>query len=164
MDNSTINNSKSLVDNGINVVSVVVLVLFWIFILMNYQNLPDIIPIHFNGSGIADGFGEKWTIIITPILATVFFIGLTILGRFPKLLNYPTTITKENVTTQHDISKRMLRILKLVIVVIFFIIDYKTIQIAIGVTKDLGSGFIMMIFALIFAPIFYFLIQFSKNS
>lgn len=164
MDNSTKNNSKSLYDSGINAISLLVLVAFWIYIVMNYQKLPDIIPTHFNGSGIADGFGEKWTILISPVLTTLFFIGLTILGRFPHLLNYPTTITKENLNTQHNIAKRMLRFLKLVIIIIFFILEYKTIEIALGTNEDLGRGFVLMIFALIFVPIFYFLIQFSKNS
>ena len=164
MEISNVKDQNTLFDKGISAISFFLLAAFWIYILMNYQKLPDIIPTHFNGSGTADGFGEKWTIFISPILATLFFIGLTILGRFPKLFNYPTTITKDNATIMHTIAKRMIRVLNLVIIIIFFVIEYKTIQIALGVTEDLGRGFIMMIFALIFVPIFYFLIQFSKNS
>mgnify|MGYP000936454574 CR=1 FL=1 len=164
MENSNVNDQNTLFDKGIIAISVVGLLGFWIYILMNYQKLPDIIPTHFNGSGIADGFGKKWTIFISPILATVFFIGLAILTRFPKLFNYPTTITKDNAKIMHTIAKRMIRVLNLIIIIIFFVIEYKTIQIALGVTEDLGRVFIMMILALIFVPIFYFLIQFSKNS
>ena len=164
MDTCDLNNEKTLFDNVINALSLLVLAAFWIYILVNYNKLPEVIAIHFNGSGVADGFGEKWTIIITPILATVFFIGLTFLGRFPKLFSHPITSSKENSKIQQNIAKRMLGILKLVIIIIFFIIEYKTIQIALGATEDLGHGFVLMIFALIFVPIFYFLIQFSKNS
>lgn len=158
------NQPKAKVDHVINTIALLALVAFWVYIVLHYQKLPAIIPTHFKGSGIADGFGEKWTIIITPILATVFYIGLSILSYFPKMFNYPSAITKENASTQFAIAQRMLRILKLVVIIIFFAIEYKTIQIALGATEDLGRGFILMIFALIFVPIFYFLIQSSKNS
>lgn len=31
----------------------------WILTMASYANLPDTIPIHYNGAGQADSFGEK---------------------------------------------------------------------------------------------------------
>ncbi|MCB9309758.1 MAG: DUF1648 domain-containing protein [Lewinellaceae bacterium] len=35
----------------------------WVLTIINYTNLPDIIPIYKNGEGLADGFGDKATIL-----------------------------------------------------------------------------------------------------
>jgi len=35
------------------------LMAIWIFTFINYSKLPDIIPMHYNMAGEADGFGRK---------------------------------------------------------------------------------------------------------
>jgi uncharacterized membrane protein len=68
----------------------------WVLILATYTNLPDTIPIHYNGAGQADGFGEKNYIFILPLAATALFVGMTILNKFPHVFNYPINITPHN--------------------------------------------------------------------
>ena len=38
------------------------LLTLWGLTIINYANLPDTIPIHYNRAGQVDGFGEKSTI------------------------------------------------------------------------------------------------------
>jgi uncharacterized membrane protein len=88
----------------------------WALPLINYFDLPEIIPIHFNGAGKADRFGNKTHIFVLPIISTLLFIGLTILNKRPHVFNYPGQITKENAVHQYTYATRMMRVLKLVIV------------------------------------------------
>ena len=79
-------------------------------------------------------------------------------------MNYSATITAENAEVQYRIMTRMIRVLKVFVLLIFWILDYKTVQIALGWPDVLGKWFLLLLFTLLFAPIFYFLIQLSKNS
>ncbi len=54
------------------------IIALWVFILGQYRNMPDIIPIHFNAAGQADANGGKGFILTLPIIATLLFIGLTV--------------------------------------------------------------------------------------
>ena len=38
------------------------IVAIWVLTIANYTSLPDTIPIHYNATGKADGFGGKATI------------------------------------------------------------------------------------------------------
>ncbi|MEY2631161.1 MAG: hypothetical protein RLZZ469_2059 [Bacteroidota bacterium] len=151
-------------DRSVEVLGLLLLIGFWIFTVKFYPLLPEIIPTHFGGGGEPDGFGSKATILGLPIVSTVLYLMLTIFSRYPHKMNYSATITAENAEVQYRIMTRMIRVLKVFVLLIFWILDYKTVQIALGWPDVLGSWFLFLLFALLFAPIFYFLIQLSKNS
>lgn len=133
----------------------------WILTAVNYQNLPDIIPIHYNAVGKADGYGDKWMIFTLPLIATILFIGLSILNRYPHMFNYPVKITADNAMKQYGIATRMMRYLKLMIVLIFGLISYQTINHANGHEDGLGIWFLPLVIGLVFIPIVYFSIKSS---
>ena len=136
----------------------------WVLTITNYTNLPNTIPIHYNGAGQADGFGGKATILTLPIIATVLFIGLTILNKFPHIFNYPTNITQENALRQYTNATRLIRYLKLIIVVIFGLIAFKTIQNASGEADGLGIWFLPLTLGLIFIPLTYFVVKSFRDK
>lgn len=151
-------------DHSIELLGLLLLIGFWIFTVKFYPLLPEIIPTHFGGGGEPDGFGSKATILGLPIVSTVLYLMLTIFSLYPHKMNYSATITAENAEVQYRIMTRMIRVLKVFVLLIFWMLDYKTVQIALGWPDVLGSWFLFLLFALLFAPIFYFLIQLSKNS
>ena len=136
----------------------------WALTLTNYSILPEIIPIHFNGVGKADGFGNKTHIFVLPIISTLLFIGLTTLNKHPHIFNYPSQITKENAVHQYTNATRMMRVLKLVIVLLFGLIVFKTIQNVNGHAGGLGTWFLPLTMGMIFIPILYFLIKSLKQK
>jgi uncharacterized membrane protein len=136
----------------------------WSLTVINYQSLPDIIPTHYNGAGVADGFGDKWMILTLPLVATILFVGLTILNKFPHVFNYPTEITEDNALRQYTIATRLIRYLKVIIIVIFGLIAFQTIRHANGQIEGLGIWFLPLTMGLIFIPIIYFLIKSTKTK
>lgn len=136
----------------------------WGLTLTNYANLPDTIPTHYNGAGQADGFDGKATILTLPLIATVLFVGMTILNRFPHIFNYPTNITQDNALRQYTNATRLIRYLKLNIVFIFGLIAFKTIQNANGEADGLGVWFFPLAMGLIFIPLIYFVIKSTKTK
>lgn len=135
----------------------------WFLVIASYANLPDTIPIHYNGSGQVDGFGNKNNILELPIMATIMFIGLTILNKFPHIFNYPTVITENNAVKQYTSATRLIRYLKCIIVLIFGLIAYFTIRSASDHPSGLGVWFLPVILGLIFIPLTFYLIKSLKK-
>jgi len=151
-------------DKILEIVGWVSVVGIWALTLTNYSILPEIIPIHFNGAGKADGFGNKTHIFVLPIISTLLFIGLTTLNKHPHMFNYPSQITKENAVHQYTNATRMMRVLKLVIVVLFGLIVFRKIQIVNGHADGLGTWFLPLTMGMIFIPMLYFLIKSLKKK
>jgi uncharacterized membrane protein len=136
----------------------------WTLTLTNYFELPEIIPTHYNGTGEVDGFGNKTNIFALPIISTILFIGLTILNKNPHVFNYPSEITTENALHQYTNATRMMRVLKLVVVLIFGLIVFRTIQNVNGNADGLGIWFLPLIMAMILIPMICFLINANRKK
>jgi len=147
-------------DKTFEIIGWLLVISVWGLTITNYANLPETIPTHYNAAGQADRFGGKATILTLPLIATVLFVGLTILNKFPHIFNYPTNITQDNALRQY--ATRMIRYLKLIIVVIFGLIEFKTIQNANGQADGLGIWFLPMTLGLIFIPLIYFVVKLFK--
>ena len=51
-------------------------------LLKSWSCIPDRVPIHFGFDGKPDNWGSKRTLIMLPIVAVVFYLGLTLVGRY----------------------------------------------------------------------------------
>ena len=140
------------------------LITIWILTLMNYSYLPETIPTHYNAAGEVDGFGAKRNILALPIVATIIFLGLKIIMKYPHIYNYPTTITTENAYEQYTNATKMIRYLNFIIVLIFGLIVLRTIQYSSGNADGLGVWFLPLTMGLIFVPIIYFIIKSIKTA
>jgi uncharacterized membrane protein len=139
-------------DKNLELIGKLFLVLMWGLTVYTYLKLPDTIPTHFNASGKVDDFGNKMTLLILPILATLMYLGLTLLNKYPYIFNYSTKITQENAQKQYTIATRLLRILKLVILIIFSLIILIVYFTSIGITNGLSFWFLPLTIILIFIP------------
>ena len=142
----------SPLDNKLELTSKIFLVVMWSLTLYTFLKLPTTIPIHFNASGQADGYGNKVTLLMLPILATVIYFGLTQLNKYPHIFNYLTKITEDNAQKQYIIATRMLRFLKLAILLIFSLIILLIYLTVTGVINGLGCWFLPLTFALLLIP------------
>ena len=121
------------------------LVLMAVIFLTTYKDLPDIIPIHFDFAGNANGWGSRLSLIFMPIIALVFAAGLTVLERFPHLYNYnKVNITEKNAVKIYSITRTYMVILKTVLMWLFTGIFYFTCRSAVEGTTP--SGFMVFIF------------------
>jgi len=136
-----------------------VLLALWVWTGTSYSSLPDTIPTHFNAAGEADGFGRKASIVGLPVIATLLYIGLTLLNRVPHIFNFPTPVTPDNALRQYTNATRMIRYLKLILVLVFAGISFQTIQQANGTGEGLGLWFLPLTLVLVFMPLVYFVVK-----
>ena len=133
------------VDIIIEFISITLLILMWSYCFVNYKELPDTIATHFNAIGEADGFGSKHTIWIIPSIATVMYIGLFVLNKYPHTHNYMVNINEENALKNYRFSTRTLRIVNFLCVVLMAYITYMIVESAYGKQFNLGTWFVPIV-------------------
>jgi protein-S-isoprenylcysteine O-methyltransferase Ste14 len=107
--------------------------------------LPENIPLHFNLTGEADGFGSKQSILIIPIATLVMYLALTILERFPHKFNYMLEITAENAERQYRNMHYMMKILTVYIVLLFLYVTNMIVQIGSGNLRSMSNWILPVI-------------------
>ena len=148
------------IDIVIELASITILLLMWMHLIMDYSNLPEIIPSHFNAKGQPDDFNNKTFLWFLPLLSTVMYVGLFVLNRFPHLHNYMVNITEDNAMTQYRFSTRILRVVNFLCVLMFAYINYHIIVGAKNNASELGLGFTITVVSVsIVLPIFIFVYQ-----
>jgi len=139
------------------------IVIFWNFTSIAYKYLPEEIPTHYNGLGEVDAYGDKSSIFILPLIATVLFVIVSITAKKPHTFNYAVVITSENVEAQYKNAMRLMQSVNLFMLLIFIFIDYKTIQIALNKADSLGVWFLPIIGIIGLVIIAYSIIQSQKK-
>lgn len=158
-----LNLELSSTDQVLEIIGWFTLATLWWLALMSYSQMPDTIPTHYNLAGEADDYGSKETILALPVIGTVLFVGMTIVNRYPHIFNYPTEITTENAMKQYTIATRMIRYLKLVVLLVFLLIVFKTLQTSTGQADGLGSWFYFISFGLLSIPSAFFVSKLLKK-
>lgn len=100
--------------------------------------LPPVVPTHFGITGMPDAWGSKWLELLPLALGTVLYGGLTIMGRYPHLFNYPWPITQENAPQQYRLARTLVTALKTEIMWLFAFVEWGTIRTAPGLGRGLG--------------------------
>lgn len=146
-------------DKIIEILAGVTFLLIWILTIKNYISLPDTIPIHFNASGHADGYGSKSTFFILPAIGTLLFILLTFLNKYPHIFNYPVNITEENAYQQYSNATRLVRYIKFSVEFTFLLIVWGIVQTVHGKSSGLGVWQLPLTLAMNLIPTIYFAVK-----
>lgn len=126
----------------LQILSFVALLGFIVLTIFAMINLPESIPTHFGVDGRADGWGGKGMLLMLPIMAIMLYVAITILERFPWTYNYAVEITEENAAYQYKLGRQALEWIKCIIIMIFFYLQWKTTQVARGLSVGLGIWFL----------------------
>lgn len=136
----------------------------WISAVYAYAVLPETIPTHFNMTGEPNGYGNKISLLLIPLISTVVFVGMTLINRKPEIFNYPAKITPENAAFHYRSATRMIRWLKFSIVLIFLIILFAMYSSALFGEAHFTKFLVPIIFVLTFVPLIIYLVISSRNK
>lgn len=135
-----------------------------VYTLMHYAEMRDSIPTHYGVDGKADTFGNKSTLWILVGVHLGIYILLTAISKIPHHFNYLITITEDNAHRQYTFALKMIRALKLMVVLVFGYILFRTIAVANGESMSLGTWFLPVFFIMIFAPLLFYIFLSKKNK
>ncbi len=150
------------IDKFINGAGILGILLLIVLPLYFYPVLPEMIPSHYGFDGVADGFNDKSSIWVLPILGVVMYIGMAVLNKYPHIFNYPKEITEENAESLYRIVGKMIRVLNTLFVCVFAYIMYSSIQTALGNQLGLGGYFAPVLLIVMFTTMGYFLYKSIK--
>jgi uncharacterized membrane protein len=160
----TIKIKLNTTDKIVEALGWVAITMFWVVIIRNYAQLPDEIPTHFNFAGEVDAYGTKVNILALPIIASVLFLGLSVLNKFPRFFNYPVPITEANAEKQYKAATRLLRYLKLIVVLVFEMIAFVTLKEAVGSSEAYALWLLPLILGMVLIPVIFYMAFVLKKT
>ncbi|HWO74734.1 MAG TPA: DUF1648 domain-containing protein [Bacillus sp. (in: firmicutes)] len=131
----------------------------FVFILIQWNEIPDRVPTHFNVFGEADDWGGKGFIWVLPLVGIFIWTMMTVLGKHPHTFNYMVQITEENAERQYRNGKLLMNMIKNEIILLFSYLSFSTIQVAKGGTMLLGIWELPIVLVTIFGTITIFTIR-----
>ena len=143
-------------------ISTFCVIAMWVYLYIVWSNLPSIIPIHFGISGAPDRFGNKSSVLLLPIIASIMHILLVFLSKMPRCFNYPVKVTEKNGEALYKIGKELIILLDMEISLMFLILLWEDIQTAIGNISGLGIEIMCMSMVIILGTVIYETIRMKR--
>lgn len=144
---------KTLLEKFANIVGIAGILVMVLLVALNWSNLPDTVPTHFNAAGDADGWGSKYTLLILPVIAVFSHILLEVVERKPHTHNYPVRFREENAPLFYAESVKIINLTKNIMAVMFAYITYHIVQGALNGSDQLNimglAAFIILLFLVI---------------
>lgn len=123
---------------------------------------PDIVPTHYNGSGIADGYGSKNTMFIMLPIVVILYLGLDKLSDYPQIYNYIIEITPKNKEKQYNMAVTFMKILKLEVVLMFLYVQIKIATSMVRNEEHMTMVFLFISMAILFGSIGFYIYKSIK--
>jgi hypothetical protein len=108
---------------AVSLIALAVLAFITIRAFYGPARLPDHIPTHFNAAGQPDAYGSSAMLLVFPIIATVIYLLMTLVSRFPAAFNFPVRVTPLNRQRLEELALSMIAWLKAEVVVFFALIE-----------------------------------------
>ncbi|WP_453990270.1 DUF1648 domain-containing protein [Bacillus nitroreducens] len=160
-NNPVLKRRKTLSEKILEILSILLLVGMYIFIIVNWSEIPNRVPTHFNIAGEPDSWGGKGSILILPIIATFLFKTMFILSKFPHVHNYPVKVTPENAEGLYKASQKMLITTNFFITLFLGIGVWESITVAQG-KEGLGMWYMIGMLLSIFGTMGYYMYKMFK--
>ncbi|MCC3358618.1 DUF1648 domain-containing protein [Bacillus sp. REN16] len=152
---------KTLYEKMLESLSILFLLGIYVFIIVNWGEIPDRVPTHFNFAGEPDGWGGKASVLILPIIATFLFKMMFILSKFPHIHNYPIEVTPENAEGIYRNSRKMLITMNFFLTFFLTIGAWEMINVAKG-NEGFGMWSMIGFFVSIFGTMGYYMYRMIK--
>lgn len=143
---------------AVNLLCIAAMAAVFLYLILNWKQIPDQIPGHYNGAGEIDRWGNKSELWFCPVLSVFLYLGISLCERTPGIWNTGVEITRENQERIFRILKNMIVTMKLIMVLTFVFLSIYS-----ALAKPLPSWFLPVDMVLVFGPMAFFLIQIYRK-
>ncbi len=144
-------------------ISLIIITLSWLYLLLNFVDIPETIPVHFNLYGEPDRFGDKSELLTVQYVGTALYVLLLVLGFFPQFHNIPATLSVVNTDEKRMYSARMLRSIKVIITLIFLVLSATSVYNALNGLQNQNPWLLFSLIGLLTAVIIYYWTKLAKK-
>lgn len=146
-----------------NRLSLIIIGISTIYLVLNYNKLPDEVPVHFNYLGEADNWGPKWTIFILWGIALILFYVISRTEAFPHKYNYMVKITESNAVKQYKLAIKTMASLKFELMFLMSYLIWSVVQNSTDTAAQLNN-IVMIIFVMcIISTVIISIVQSRKH-
>lgn len=158
------NAEVSILDIVVEILSLLVLIAVWVLTYYFQHESLEIVP---EGYDFFSNPNEYWASRMTysvPFVATILYVGLTLYNKRIQYGDFAVEINRGKAQVLRQINKRLWRWLKLNIIIMFIVIEYFSFHTGSNAGSGISGWFIFVFPFLLFGPVIYFFIEFSKNQ
>ena len=148
---------RSKYDIAVNLICLILLFGIIIYLGMNWNNISDQIPGHYNAVGEVDRWGKKGELLILPIIGWILYLGLTAAEHFPQIWNTGVAVTEENQEQVYRILKNMIGTIKLLMAAVFVFLSVNSAS-----AKKLPVWFLPVFLILMLGSSVFFIIKLRR--
>ena len=132
------------------------------FMIFMWNSLPDKVPAHYNALGEVDRWGSKTELLILPVIGALVGGLMQFIERFPHIHNYPERLNEDNAREFYLVSRKLTNQLKNIIFIIFALISFESIAVALDWGSPFGKWFLPILIVGVTIPIIYGFIKQRK--
>jgi uncharacterized membrane protein len=146
----------------LEVISILSLLTFFIFTYFTWPSVPQRIPDHFGWSGTPNSWGSKGMLPTMLYVTIIIFILLSIISRFPRLINFPIPNNEDNSKSHLQLRFSLILWIKAELVLFTTYIGIQGMRVALSQSEGLGSYLIITLLAVLFSTSAIFIYQAYK--
>jgi len=141
------------------IIAIFTLTGMFVYPFIMWGDMPDKIPMHYNGIGEITRWGSKYELITLSFVGVFLYFTITVVMLFPSIWNVPVTVTDKNRDRVYGCIRSMIVLLKAEIMASFLYLIYNSIQ-----AQPLSSDFLQIELTTIFGTLIFFIIRLIKVS
>lgn len=146
-------------DIAANILCLLLLIGIPIYLFINWSNIPDRIPGHYNAMGEVDRMGSKNELLLLPIVNILMYAGFSVVECFPQIWNTGVRVTEANKERVYRTIKSLISTLKLIIVAVFSFLSINS-----SLSLPLSVWYLPVFLILIFGSILFFILRLHRVS
>ncbi|RIW30372.1 DUF1648 domain-containing protein [Bacillus salacetis] len=113
-----------------------------ILLILKWGALPEEVPAHYNARGEVDRWGSKWELLTLPGIGAFTILLMQVFEKYPETHNYPQRMNDSNVKEFYLNSRKMINIIKNLSLILFALILFESVSIALGWGDGFGKWFL----------------------
>lgn len=133
-----------------------------LFLISLWGDLPNEVPAHYNATGDVDRWGSKWELVILPGIGLFLLLFLNLFEKYPEWHNYPKRFNISNAAAFYLVSRQLINQLKNLSLIIFMVILYQSVAIALGWNEELSTMLVLLLVGSLLIPIIITWLKFRK--
>ena len=121
--------NKTLMERLFDVISLLLLIMTFVYIFIKWSALPSDIPMGFDSSGVVSQWGDKKSVLGLPIIGMVAWVIFSLVEKFPHNINL-------RIYKSHDQDKElktnriMVNLIKNAIVLCLVLVNWRMMETA----------------------------------
>ncbi len=138
------------------------------FTFINYSELPQKIPIHFNIQGEPDAWSQKSNLLVLPGIQVLLVILAFVIYKYPNYANIPSTMAlaalpKKTKKKVYELIRDLELITFNIVCLLFIYITYQSIEIAKQNINSINT-FIIWLILIILAPLIIYYVYKMREA